>query len=183
MVASPREHPHHLNIWTQLVGPGRWGVVRGPSNKLLDERKYWNVLENKIYLTPSASNETRQKILLQNIINNKIFCLLLFQKKLLQIFTMLGSLSGLGSNAISAIKDTWARLYCTALHWEVNSPAPAPGSLTIRQCPSWMQIFCHVIPLPPHQARITEIFTGPALWINQEFLLSIKVGKYFSFYS
>ena len=59
------------------------------------------MLENKIYLTPSASNETRQKILLQNIINNTIFCLLLFQKKLLQIFTMLASLSGLGSNVIS----------------------------------------------------------------------------------
>ena len=104
------------------------------------------MLENKINLTRSASNETRQKILLQNIIKQQNIQTPLVSKEIATDFTMLASLSGLRSNVI---KDTWA----------LTAALTAPGCLTIRQCPCSMHISCHVGP-PTSQARITEIFPG-----------------------
>ena len=107
-----------------VQGKGEWRECR-VINSLMKENIEicW---KTKIYLTPSASNETRQEILLQNIINNKIFRLLLFQKKLAQIFTMLASLSGLGSNVISYKRHLGPALL-HGLHWEVKLSSLHPS--------------------------------------------------------
>ena len=118
--------------------------------------------KTKIYLTPSASNETRQEILLQNIINNKIFIPLLFQKKYAQIVTLLGSLSGLRSNVIRHKRHLGPALTAlpalvSTLHIAPAQLSSALGCLAIRQCPCCsMHIFCHVIPPTSQLERSRE---------------------------